>query len=66
MMKKVESFDMIARKAIAYGYVYLFTNNLCLPEIFISAAICYSSGKGKLLAEINKSILVWDNYLGGL
>lgn len=52
MMNKIESFDMIVRKAIAYGYICIFANNLCLLEIFISADIYYSPGKGKLLAEI--------------
>ncbi len=61
MTSRVESFGMIGVEAMAHGCICVSANSSCLPEIFRDAAIYYPPRDAKALAEVIKTLLVWDN-----
>jgi glycosyltransferase involved in cell wall biosynthesis len=60
MTSRVESFGMIAGEAMSYGCICISADNPCLPELFGDAALYYPPKDYQSLAEVIKSVLLWD------
>ena len=60
MTSRVESFGMIGGEAMSHGCVCISADNPCLPELFGDAAVYYPPKDGRVLAEVIKRVLTWD------
>ena len=61
MTSRVESFGIIATEAMAGGCICISADNPCLPELFGDASIYYPPKDGKLLADVIKTVLAWED-----